>query len=290
MAQLRTKRDVAERERTDSLERVALGKDEAVTRLNVLAETLATNDEFSLGTPVSVYVAERGRQSQVNMIVPVQQVARRINELASVNETAQARGLADQLVKAAPDYAVGRGMWQALNEAKAPQEMQTKQVAAYAQQAEKELAVAANMMVVRRKLDERLWVFALGAGPMATADSTIRDQAIEAGCSNMVPTEAWQVAGAAGVELRELSGVPFERKGGAIVDKLAAEQVEQGVLVTVLVSSTESAVLEQLKAAGLAVESVQAKVNVVVGVLPVGKLSEFAMLECVKRVEPTPAE
>lgn len=244
---------------------------------------LRQQTDLSLGLPVAVTVAEPMRQNQVQLVVPAQQVARRIGQLAAENRTEQARGLVNELNKAAPDYEVGRGMWMAMNETKAPEAEQNRQVVALAQQATQELQAAARMMELHRKLDERLWIFATGEGVLPSVGLDANPDI--AGCSNMVDPKSRQVAAQAGVEFRELGAA-----GEGIRAPIAAEALEQGVVVTVLVSSTEPAVLEQLRAAGMIVEDVQAKAKVVVGVVPVGRMAEFALLECVRRVEATGAE
>lgn len=243
---------------------------------------------LTLGLPVSVVVAEPHRQNQVNMVVPAQQVAMRIGELALSNQTEQARALVEEFNRAAPEYPVARSMWVAFNQTKAPEELQTKQVAQLAEQAKEELAVAARRIELHRKLEPRLWSLALGEGVMPRAAADVPGSGTTAACSNMVDPQARQLAAQAGVELREL----HRDQAGAMIkaDKAGEVELEQGVVVTVLVSSTEPAVLEQLKAAGMIVEDVEAKANVVVGIVPVGRLAEFALLECVRRVEPTMAE
>jgi len=243
----------------------------------------------ALRQQVSVVVAEPQKQTQSNWIVPVQQVALRVGQLANEKQIDQARVLACDLAKAAPEYEVGREMCLALNEVKAPPEAQSRQVAELADRARVELELAARQIELRRKLDSRLLVFATGTGPMSSARRSVSE---EAGCSNLVSPDARSAAAQTGVVLQSLAKPPGDRKSGAVFDKsgMSADAIEQGVLVTVLVTGTDPAVLEQLKAAGMMVEDVQAKAKVVVGVVPVGRLAEFALLECVRRVEPTAAE
>ncbi len=239
----------------------------------------------ALGLPVAVTVAEPQRQDQVQMVVPAQQVARRIGQLAAENQTEQARGLVNELNRAAPSYEVGRDMWTAMNETKAPEAEQNRQVVALAQQATQELQAAARLMELHRKLDERLWIFATGEGvlPSAGMDASVG----VAACNNMVDPKSRQVAAQAGVEFRELGA---EGASLGVMAMSATAALEQGVIVTVLVTSTDAAVIERLKAAGMIVEDVQAKARVVVGVVPVGMLADFALLDCVRRVEATGAE
>lgn len=275
--------------KTRGLERAEAEKLQQNSALSLSLETGNARDvQFSLGIPVSVVVAEPQRQNQVNMVVPAQQVAMRIGELAKINQTEQARALVEDLNRAAPEYGIARSMWAAFNETKAPLEVQTKQVAQLAEQAKEELSAAARRIELHRKLEPRLWSLALGEGVMPRAAADISDTTSAASCSNMVDPQARQMAAQAGVELRDLD----QDRAGAMIkaDKRDAELLEQGVVVTVLLTSTEPAVLEQLRAAGMIVEDVQAKANVVVGIVPVGRLAEFALLECVRRVEPTPAE
>ena len=65
---------------------------------------------------------------------------------------------------------------------------------------------------------------------------------------------------------------------------------ENRVLVTILVASTDDKTLETLKSAGLKVESVSKDTSVVVGMAPIGKVVDLALLDCVRRVEPTRGE
>ncbi len=267
----------------ESQERLRLGSD-LDGRAQQFGGFESSPAEAVLGLPVAVTVAEPARQNQVQLVVPAQQVARRIGQLAAENRTEQARGLVNELTKAAPSYEVGRGMWMAMNQTKAPEAEQNRQVVALAQQATEELQAAARLMELHRKLDERLWIFATGEGvlPSAGMDAS----ADMASCSNMVDPKSRQIAAQAGVEFRELAS-GARGFGDGVRVPMAAETLEQGVVVTVLVTSTEPAVLEQLRAAGMIVEDVQAKARVVVGVVPVGRLAEFALLECVRRVEAT---
>lgn len=261
-----------------------------------LEETLAPSGRgqamvpsLQLGQSVTVTIAEPMRQSQVQRLVAPQQVAMRVGQLAQDNRTDQARVLACELARAAPEYEVGREMCLALNEVKVPPEVQNRQVVALAERARQELEVVGRQMEVRRKLDDRLWTLALGEGRMATAVLSPTDVAA---CNNMVPLGARQLAADAGIVLRELPGVGAAWGSGVRADSAGDSDaaMEQGALVTVLVTGTDAATMALLRGAGFVVEDVQARASVVVGVIPVGRLAELALLECVRRVEPTPGE
>jgi hypothetical protein len=65
---------------------------------------------------------------------------------------------------------------------------------------------------------------------------------------------------------------------------------ENRVLITILVASTDDKTLAALKGAGLTIESVSRDTSVVVGMAPIGKVVDLALLEGVRRVEPTRGE
>jgi len=65
------------------------------------------------------------------------------------------------------------------------------------------------------------------------------------------------------------------------------EMVEGGVRLSIIVVSLDDATIKQLKETGLRVESSDAGTRIVVGVLPLGKLDDLALAECVRRAEMT---
>jgi hypothetical protein len=66
--------------------------------------------------------------------------------------------------------------------------------------------------------------------------------------------------------------------------------LERGVLLSILVKQTDVETLKALKAVGLTVEGTSKSINLVVGTAPLRTLEKLALLEQVRRIEPTRAE
>ncbi len=66
--------------------------------------------------------------------------------------------------------------------------------------------------------------------------------------------------------------------------------LERGALLSILVKQINSDTLKALKAVGLTVEDTSKSINLVVGTASVLKLEKLALLEQVRRIEPTRAE
>ncbi|MBI1854228.1 MAG: VWA domain-containing protein [Planctomycetes bacterium] len=63
--------------------------------------------------------------------------------------------------------------------------------------------------------------------------------------------------------------------------------VDGGVVVSVTVAQLDDATIDRLKKAGLVVQTTARTVNLVIGVVPIGKVADLALLDDVRRVEPT---
>lgn len=227
-----------------------------------------------MSNAVPVVIEDAANQTHVNLFVPREQVVLRVAQLAEQRQTDRARTLACELAQVVPDYPVALDLCNTLNEPKAPPEVQLRQVAAFAEQARRDLAEQARRAELRRRLDERLWLYVFGSGQTDTARLAMD----AAACNNLSAAEALQIGREAGIEVRELSG-------GA-----AATGDALGVTVTVLVADTSPATLARLAAAGLRIEGSAPGAGVVVGAIALGRLGELAMTEGVRRIEPTPAE
>ncbi|MHC4108737.1 MAG: hypothetical protein ACYSTY_11690, partial [Planctomycetota bacterium] len=66
--------------------------------------------------------------------------------------------------------------------------------------------------------------------------------------------------------------------------------LERGVLLSILVKQTDVETLKALKEVGLTVEGTSKSINLVVGTAPLRTLEKLALLEQVRRIEPTRAE
>ncbi|MBX3405951.1 MAG: VWA domain-containing protein [Phycisphaeraceae bacterium] len=218
-------------------------------------------------------VAGSGRQ--VNSVVAREQVVLRVAQLAQQQQSEQARELACGLAQVAPDYPVAIDLCNVLNEAKAPPEAQLKQVAAFAEQARRDLHEQARRAELRRRIDERLWLYVFGESQTGMARLGVE----AAVCNNLSAAEAMQMGRNAAIEIHELGGGGEAPMGEAL-----------GALVTVLVSDTGEAMLSRLRSAGLRIESAAPAANVVIGVIPLGRLGELALTDGVRRVEPTAQE
>ncbi len=240
------------------------------------AQTDRGGDLFlgALSNAVPVVIEDAANQTHVNLFVTREQVVLRVAQLAEQRQTDRARTLACELAQVVPDYPVALDLCSTLNEPKAPPEVQLRQVAAFAEQARRDLAEQARRAELRRRLDERLWLYVFGSGQTGTARLAMD----AAACNNLSAAEALQIGREAGIEVRELSG-------GA-----AATGDALGVTVTVLLADTSPATLARLAAAGLRIEGSAPGAGVVVGAIALGRLGELAMTEGVRRIEPTPAE
>lgn len=215
-----------------------------------------------------------GSGQQVNSIVAREQVVLRVAQLSQQNLNDQARELACGLAQVAPDYPVAIDLCNVLNQAKAPPEAQLKQVAAFAEQARRDLHEQARRAELRRRIDERLWLYVFGESETGMARLGV-DVAV---CNNLSAAEAMQMGRSAAIEIHELGG------GDAPIGE------SLGALVTVLVSDTGQAVLSRLRSAGLRIESTAPAAKVVIGIIPLGRLGELALTDGVRRVEPTAQE
>lgn len=249
---------------------VLLDQDRAQTQLGYVADELARNS-------VPVLIKDAPTQQMVNRIVPREQVVLRVAQLSQQNLNDQARELACGLAQAAPDYPVAVDLCNVLNETKAPPEMQLKQVAGYAEQARRDLQDLARRAELRRRLDERLWLYVFGENAAGLAQIQLGTEVTS--CNNLPAPEARQIAASAGFELVELGNAEKGLTGDVL-----------GALVTVLVADTGEATLARLREAGLRVETTAAAANIVIGVIPLGKLGELALVEGVRRVEPMARE
>ena len=63
--------------------------------------------------------------------------------------------------------------------------------------------------------------------------------------------------------------------------------LERGALLSILVKQIDGDTLKALKAVGLTVEDTSKSINLVVGTASVLKLEKLALLEQVRRIEPT---
>ncbi len=160
-----------------------------------------------------------------------------IAALVKDKELADARKLADALVKFDAGFKIGVQMRDALADVKLAAAERDKRIVALAAQAREPIDAAVRDARLRHRLDQRLYALAKGSTTQpAPADVKLTDR---------------------------------------------------GVRVTVLTRGVEAATLAALKDKGLAVETTAESLKLVVGFAPRERLADIAMLDGVRRIEPT---
>lgn len=223
--------------------------------------------------------------------VPTDWVAVRIAALVAKPDIDQARELAAKLAAAAPTYELGVEMHRLLSPAETTPAAAEAGTGAAAQVVDK-----SKQPEIDRGIEKSLPRPEPTSPATSATDTAARDQRIA------------ELGGQAKARLNELiRRATLARKLDARLLKFAdmtglpttlaavydgpwpegATRLDGGVLLSVLVTDTSPATLAKLKTTGFRTDQTARGVNVVVGVLPLGRLADLARIEQVRRVEPT---